>query len=222
MHHDLQVYADEGELALAAARHVASAARRAVEADGRFHLALSGGRTPWHMLERLGDLEVPWSNSFLWQVDERIAPPEDPDRNLSHITQTLGAHAERVRAMPVEDPDVELAAVRYGDSLPAHFHLVHLGLGPDGHTASLVPTDPVLAVVDRPVAVTEPYMGRRRMTLTYPGLARAHALLWLVSGEEKRDALNRLLAGDQAIPAGRVQAGASLVMADRAAASGVS
>jgi 6-phosphogluconolactonase/glucosamine-6-phosphate isomerase/deaminase len=121
--------------------------------------------------------------------------------------------------MPVNDGDLEAAARRYGDSLPARFDLVHLGLGPDGHTASLVPGDPVLEVTDRPVAVTAEYQGHRRMTLTYPALARADQLLWVVTGADKRAPLARLWAGDPSIPAGRVEAAASLIMADTAAST---
>jgi len=119
--------------------------------------------------------------------------------------------------MPVNDGDLEAAATAYGASLPEHFDLVHLGLGPDGHTASLVPGDPVLAVTDRLVALTQPYQGRVRMTLTYPALARASQLLWLVTGADKKEPLAKLLSGDTTIPGGRVDAVASLVMADRAA-----
>lgn len=215
MHHELRVYRDDSELSDAAAQHVAQTARRAVAEDGVFHLAVSGGRSPWQMFERLGDLDVPWANTVVWQTDERLAPPDDPDRNLTHLIEALHGHENCVRPMPVDDPDVDAAAERYADALPGAFHLVHLGLGPDGHTASLVPTDPVLDVHDQTVALTAAYTGRRRMTLTYPGLARARELLWLVSGSSKQDALRRLLEGDREIPAGRVEAGASIVMADR-------
>lgn len=219
MEHSLIVFDDFHSLSDAAARHVAELARNSVDHDGVFHFALSGGRSPWDMFGRLRELDVPWARTVLWQVDERIAPAEDPDRNLAHLREALGTETARLEAMPVEDPDVEAAAARYGSALPPQFHLVHLGIGPDGHTASLVPTDPVLDVHDRPVAVTATaYEGRRRMTLTYPALARARELLWLVSGEDKRAALQKLLASDPSVPAGRVEAGSSIVMADRAAA----
>lgn len=220
MEHDLRVFDDLDELSASAASYVAAAAREAVEREGSFHFAVSGGRSPWEMLSRLTRLDVPWDRTVIWQVDERIAPPDDPDRNLAHLREALAEATAVVRPMPVEDPDVEAAAARYGATLASRFDLVHLGIGPDGHTASLVPGDPVLEIQDRPVAVTSTaYEGRRRMTLTYPALARARQLLWLVSGQDKREALAKLLAADPSIPAGRVGANASVVMADRAAAT---
>lgn len=218
MHHDLIVFDDLDTLSDAAAHHVAEVARAAVRDDGAFHFALSGGRSPWEMLGRLTELDVPWERTVIWQVDERIAPADDPDRNLAHLREALGDKIAQVRPMPVEDDDLEAAAARYGSALPPQLHLVHLGIGPDGHTASLVPTDPVLEVRDRPVALTATvYQGRRRMTMTYPALARARQLLWLVSGGDKRGPLEKLLDADPSIPAGRVEAGSSIVMADRAA-----
>jgi len=217
MHHELETLADPAAVAAAGAAFVAERARAAVAASGSFHFAVSGGHTPWAMFAELASQQVPWDAVVIYQVDERVAPPGDPDRNLAHLRQALGTAPAQVRAMPVNESDLEVAAVAYSDSLPEHFDVVHLGLGPDGHTASLVPGDPVLAVTDRLVALTQPYQGRVRMTLTYPALARARQILWLVTGSDKKDPLAKLLAGDTTIPAGRVEAAASLVMADRAA-----
>jgi 6-phosphogluconolactonase len=217
MHHELETLADPAAVAAAGAAFVAERARAAVAASGSFHFAVSGGHTPWVMFAELVSQRVPWDAVVIYQVDERVAPPGDPDRNLAHLRQALGTAPAQVRAMPVNESDLEVAAATYADSLPEHFDLVHLGLGPDGHTASLVPGDPVLAVTERLVALTQPYQGRVRMTLTYPALARARQILWLVTGSDKKDPLAKLLAGDATIPAGRVEAAASLVMADRAA-----
>jgi 6-phosphogluconolactonase len=169
------------------------------------------------MFADLASETVPWEKVVLYQVDERVAPPEDPDRNLHHLREALGDAPAQVRAMPVNDADLAAAADAYGSLLPDHFDLIHLGLGPDGHTASLVPGDPVLEVTDRLVGLTEPYQGRVRMTLTYPALARARQILWLITGADKKEPLAKLLTGDTTIPAGRVHAGASLVLADRSA-----
>ena len=219
MHHQLQVWADPAEAALRAADYVADRASEAVADHGAFTLAVSGGSTPHGMFVALSRLDVPWSKTQIFQVDERVAPSDDAERNLHQLQQALGGVPASIETMPVELPDLEAAADEYAARLPVHLDLVHLGLGPDGHTASLVPGDAVLAERHRDVAVTaEPYQGRRRMTLTYSGLARARQILWLVTGADKREALTRLLDGDAEIPAGRVTADASLVMADRAAA----
>jgi 6-phosphogluconolactonase len=222
------IFADADTVAREAARAVAAAARAAVASRGRFVLALSGGRTPWQMLRALGDEAVPWSDVHVFQVDERIAPAGDPERNLTQLSESLLDRAalppQQIYAMPVEEADLDAAASRYSRTLervagvPPVLDLVHLGLGADGHTASLVPGDPVLDVSDRDVAITGIYMGRRRMTLTYPILNRARRILWLVTGTDKVAMLPRLLAADAAIPAGRVHLERALVLADVAAA----
>jgi 6-phosphogluconolactonase len=190
----------------AAARRGAELIAEAIAERGARTLAVSGGHAPWRMFELLGERELDWSQVTIFQVDERIAPDGDPDRNLTHLRQNLPPEAlVRVRPMPVTDPDPEAAAGRYAEELPEALDLVHLGLGPDGHTASLVPGDPVLEVTDRRVAVTAEYQGRRRMTLTYPVLEAAAQILWLVTGADKVDALAKLRAGDESIPAGRVR-----------------
>jgi 6-phosphogluconolactonase len=217
MQHELQTLADPDAVSRAGAAFVAERARAAVAARGSFHFAVSGGHTPWAMFAELAAETVPWESVVIYQVDERVAPPGDPDRNLTHLTQALGSAPAQVRPMPVNDSDLAAAAGRYAAVLPGQFDLVHLGLGPDGHTASLVPGDPVLSVTDRLVALTQPYQVRVRMTLTYPALARARQILWLITGADKKEPLAKLLAGDTSIPAGRVEATASLIMADRSA-----
>jgi 6-phosphogluconolactonase len=218
MEHELVTLTDASALASEAAVFVAARAKAAVAAHGRFTLAVSGGRTPWAMFADLAHDTLPWDEVQLFQVDERVAPDGDPDRNLTHLHLSLTGLPVDIVAMPVNDADLDAAMAVYANRLPDRFDLVHLGLGDDGHTASLVPGDPVLEVTDRLVALTQPYQGHRRMTLTYPALARADELLWLVSGEDKQEPLAKLLAGDRSIPAGRVQAGQSTVLADAAAA----
>jgi 6-phosphogluconolactonase len=218
MRHDLDVSPDDETVARKAAGYVADLARAAIEARGRFTFAVSGGHTPWAMFSALAGERMPWADVDLFQVDERVAPDGDPDRNLTHLRASIGSAPARIHPMPVTDADLDLAAGAYATVLPQRFDLVHLGLGPDGHTASLVPGDPVLQVTDVLVALTQPYQGHQRMTLTYPALARADQLLWLVTGPDKQDPLAKLLAGDESIPAGRVAAARSLVLADEAAA----
>ncbi len=220
----IDVLPDPDAVARRAAQHIAAASRAAVAARGRCALAVSGGRTPWAMLRALAGEEVPWSEVHFFQVDERVAPAGDPDRNLTHLRASLPAQAQ-VHPMPVEARALEAAAADYARELariagePAVLDLVHLGLGPDGHTASLVPGDSALGVANRDVAVTGPYQERRRMTLTYPVLDRAREILWIVTGAEKAPMLARLRDGDRSIPAGRVRGERALALVDRAAAA---
>jgi 6-phosphogluconolactonase len=216
--HDTEIAPDASALAGMAASYVLALAKAAVVERGRFTFAVSGGHTPWAMFAALRAEYMPWNHVDLYQVDERVAPEGDPDRNLTHLRESIGDVPARVHPMPVNDPDLDAAAAAYAAELPERFDLVHLGLGPDGHTASLVPGDPVLEVTDRLVGVTRPYQGHPRMTLTYPALSRAGQLLWLVAGSDKRDPMAKLLAGDESIPAGRVRAARSLIMADESAA----
>jgi 6-phosphogluconolactonase len=212
----VEVLPDLGSVGEHAAELIAEAVRRAVSEGRRFAWAISGGETPVPMFLRLGTLELPWDLIDTWQVDERVAPPDDPDRNRSLQVRALPPEAlDGIRWMPVEDDDLEAAAARYAATLPERFDVVHLGLGADGHTASLVPGDPVLDVRDGDVAVTGPYEGHRRMTLTYPGLSRAERVLWVVTGSEKRDALKKLLADDHSIPATHVDVPDQVVVTDQ-------
>ena len=214
---ELEVLPDADAVARRAAEIVASAVREAVRARGRCTFAVSGGRTPWAMFRELATEDLPWKEVGIWQVDERIAPDGDPDRNLTELEPILPRDAE-LHPMPVTEDDLEAAAERYAASLPETFDLIHLGMGDDGHTASLVPGDHVLDVTDRDVALTGGYRGRRRMTLTYRVLDRAHRVLWLITGVDKSPMLSRLLVGDPSIPAGRVSAPEQLVIADVAVA----
>ena len=223
----IEVMDTAGSVAQKAAAIIAEEARLAVDAHGRFVFAVSGGHTPWLMLRELANADVPWPAVHIVQVDERVAPAGDPDRNLTHLRESLLDHAPlsaaQVHPMPVESADLENAAAEYAAILqqisgsPPVLDLVHLGLGPDGHTASLVPGDPVLDVENAEVAVTRVYQGRRRMTLTYPVINRSRRVLWVVTGEDKTPALSRLLAGDATIPAGRVRREHALLIADKAA-----
>jgi 6-phosphogluconolactonase len=219
MEHELVTVPDAESLAGRAAEFVAGRARAAIADHGQLSFAVSGGATPWAMFAQLAHHDLPWASVRIYQVDERVAPDGDPDRNLTHLRQALGRLPAELRPMPVTAADLDGAAAAYASQLPSRFDLVHLGLGADGHTASLVPGDPVLDVADRLVAVTRPYQGHRRMTLTYPALARAEELLWLVSGADKHQALTRLLARDPSIPAGRIDAEHSMIFADAASAA---
>ncbi|GMU35602.1 MAG: 6-phosphogluconolactonase [Planctomycetia bacterium] len=224
----MQVLADADAVAQAAAVIIAEEARAAVHTRGRFNVAFSGGQTPRRMLRVLAGEDVPWNSLHVVQVDERVAPLGHPDRNLTLLREALleqaPLHGEQIHAMPVDLPDLDAAAASYGRELseiagsPPILDLVHLGLGSDGHTASLVPGDSVLDVTKSDVAMTGVYQGRRRMTLTYPILNRSRRILWIVTGSEKAAMLARLWTGDLSIPAGGVNRNQVLVLADRAAA----
>ena len=220
---ETKVFADAKAASRYAAELVASTGREAVEERGEYDLALSGGKTPWAMIGMLGEMEeMPWESAHIFQVDERVAPPGDEARNLTHLVQMLSIdHQAALRPMPVTSRDLELSAAEYEVHVPERLDLVHLGLGPDGHTASLVPGDSVLEVEDRRVAMTwEPYEDHRRMTLTYPALAAARRILWLVLGEKAREPLAKLLAGDTSIPAGRVENDDMILVCDEEAMGG--
>ena len=217
-----EVFDNADSAAQKAAAALAVDARSAIATRGRFSLAVSGGHTPWIMLRALANEDVSWAGVHIFQVDERIAPDGDPDRNLTHLRESFLQHVplreEQVHAMPVEAADLPQAAAEYARALPSVLDVVHLGLGPDGHTASLIPGDPVLQVTDADVGITGVYQKRRRMTLTYPALNRARRVLWVVTGPDKTSMFHRLLDGDESIPAGRIRREGALAIADRAAA----
>jgi 6-phosphogluconolactonase len=219
--HRLEVLDDPAAVHRRGADLIGETVRSSIDEKARCALGVSGGHDPWPMFSQLEDDGLDWTRIEIYQVDERVAPAGSEERNLTHLIESLSIGAQgSIRPMPVTDNDLEAAADRYAKLLPEALDLAHMGLGPDGHTASLVPGDPVLEVTDRRVVVTAgPYEGVRRMTLTFPVLSRVRFLLWVVTGEEKRDALKMLLARDPSIPAGRVEPGGdSLILADRAAA----
>lgn len=226
---EFAVLEDPGAVARYAAATIAADARAAIAERGRFVMAVSGGHTPWLMLRALGEESLAWESVHVVQVDERVAPDGHPDRNLTHLQESLLEHAplrpEQIHAMPVDvdAPDLDAAATAYASVLreiagtPPVLDLAHLGLGPDGHTASLVPGDAILDVTDRDVALTGTYQGRRRMSLTFPMLNRSRRILWLVTGSDKNAVLERLRAGDASLPAARIRRTQALLLADRAA-----
>lgn len=223
----IHVGADVDEAAAQAARIIATSLRDAIAERGRAAVAFSGGTTPWAMLRALVAAGVDWQVVDVFQVDERVVPKGDPDRNASHIESMLVRPAPVPKArwhpIPVEEPDPAGAARHYErtlrDVLDGDLDVVHLGLGDDGHTASLVPGDPVLGVTDRLVAPTAAYQDHRRVTLTYPTINAARSIVWLVAGAGKGEMLRRLVAGDPTIPAGRVLQDRALVVCDEAAAA---
>jgi 6-phosphogluconolactonase len=225
----IEVFDNADLVAQKAASFIAGEARKFIALRGHFIIAVSGGKTPWKMLRALANEDVPWEGMHILQVDERLAPEGDPDRNLTHLRESLIGHApilpERIYAMQVLEKDPEAAATTYAHTIrqitgsPVIIDLIHLGLGPDGHTASLIPGDPVLDVTDKDVALTEIYQGRQRLTLTYPIINRARKILWLVTGSEKNEMLQRLLERDLSIPAGRISQEHALVLADKEAAN---
>jgi 6-phosphogluconolactonase len=219
--HKLEVLDDPAAVHRHGAELIAEAAREALEDRDRCAIAVSGGLDPWPMFSRLEDHQLDWTRIEIFQVDERVAPAGSDERNLTHLIESLSIGAQgSIRPMPVTDDDLEAAADRYAETLPDALDIAHLGIGSDGHTASLVPGDPVLDVTDRRVAVTAgEYQGVRRMTLTFPALEHVRKLLWVVTGEEKVDALQMLIDQDPSTPSGRVRPGGdSLILADRAAA----
>jgi len=227
MHTDILDSSDAA--AAAAAAFIAKAAHKSIKERDLFAFAVSGGHSPWVMLRELGKEDLDWSKVHVFQVDERIAPQGDDDRNLTHLQESLLSTAPldptHIHAMPVDSKDLNDATSLYAELLgsvcgkPIELDLVHLGLGPDGHTASLVPDDTVLNVTDRDVALTGgTYQGRQRMTLTYPCINRARQVMWLVTGAAKQPVFPKLQAADSSIPGGRVEQSHATLFADRDAA----
>ncbi len=222
-----EILPDPKAVAARAAERIAQVVRAAVTERGRCALAISGGTTPWLAFRALAGEDVPWDRVHLFQVDERVALSGDPERNYFHLKEALidriPIPAANVHPMPVEEEDLDAGARRYEADLrgiagtPPVLDLVQLGLGEDGHTASLFPGDAALRIVASDVGVSGWYKGRKRMTLAFPAIDRARCILWLVTGAGKTAALARLLAGDRSIPAGRVRSDRAVLLADTAA-----
>lgn len=208
------------QTAASAAAFFYQAIVQAVQQSNRALVAVSGGHTPWIMLRKLAEQQLPWDKLIFFQVDERDCPINDPQRNLAHLRACLPSAAQ-IRPMPVEaglaGAETYMQTLTELAGAPPVLDVVHLGLGPDGHTASLVPDDPVLDESQRDVAWTHPYQGHRRMTMTFPLLNRARQIFWLVTGADKQEAVQRLLAGDKSIPASRITAANRLLFADESA-----
>jgi 6-phosphogluconolactonase len=214
---------DAASLSHAVADAIAEGIAAAIDERARAVVAFSGGSTPAPMLRELSRRALPWERVTVFQVDERVAPDGHDDRNATMLLREL---LDRVAAvaylMPVTTPDLDAGAADYaallGDVCGGVLDVVHLGLGPDGHTASLVPGDPVLQVRDRDVATTGEYEGRRRMTLTYPALNRARRIVWEVSGADKADAVLAMVEGRD-VPGAVVAKDSAVLIADAAAAA---
>lgn len=215
---------DPGAVANRAAELISQVAREAVAERGGCAMAFSGGTTPLRAFRALAGKDVPWDRVHLFQVDERVCLSDDPARNHARLKEALidriAIPSANVHPMPVEGEDLDEGARRYEAILrqfagaPPVLDLVQLGLGEDGHTASLFPEDAALRVIDSDVAVTGLHGGLRRMTLTFPAIDRARCILWLVTGAGKSVALERLRAGDRSIPAGRVRSDRAVLIAD--------
>jgi 6-phosphogluconolactonase len=210
-----------------AAEFIARRLMQAVRERGQASLAISGGRTPWGMFDQLAAQELTWGAVHLFQVDERIAPLDHDARNWKQVLAS--ALARRVpranqHPMPVEIEEPEMAAEQYARTLtewvgdPPTLDVVHLGIGADGHTASLFADDSPLQETQRLVAVSHRYEGYQRLTLTLPVLNRARCVVWFAVGAARRAALTRLFNGDTAIPAGQVQRDHATCFTDREAA----
>ena len=196
----LNIRPDADQATRSAGVWLQAAIARSIGQRGRCSVAISGGSTSGALLEQLGTATLPWNAVDVFQVDERIAPPQAEARNLRVLARHLAGHAGvRIHPMPVESDDLDAAAARYQSVLrrvcgtPPVLDVVHLGLGADGHTASLIPGDAALRIVDADVALTAIYQSYRRMTLTMPVLRNAGQQLWLVTGAVKADALHELL-----------------------------
>lgn len=225
---EIRTFQSANEVAKEAAAYIADRIRENLTKKGFFTMAISGGRTPWEMIKELAQEDLPWEKVFLFQVDERIAPDGHQDRNLTQLFNTIQGTKMMTRLnifpMQVIAEDLDHACQEYADHIKkitesGKLDLIHLGIGTDGHTASLIPGDDVLEVQDKNVALTSsPYQGRNRMTLTYPLINQAEKILWIITGEEKAEMLERLLQQDPKIPAGKISQSQAIILTEESAA----
>ncbi len=226
---EIRTFQSAEEVAKEAANYIADRIRENIARKGYFTFAISGGRTPWMMIKELAQYDLPWEKVFLFQVDERVAPDAHVDRNLNQLFKAIEGSKLLLRLnifpMRVNAENLDEACEEYESHIKrmtenGKFDLIHLGIGSDGHTASLIPGDPVLEVEDRGVAMTaEPYQGRLRMTLTYPLINQADKILWVITGEEKAEMLNRLLHQDPKIPAGKIAQNHAVIFTEEIASA---
>jgi 6-phosphogluconolactonase len=225
---EIRTFQSAHDVAKEAATYIADRIRENLTKKGFFTMAISGGRTPWEMIRELAKEDLEWEKVFLFQVDERIAPDGHPDRNLTQLFKSIENTKLPTRLnvfpMHVIAEDLDQACQDYADHIQritetGKLDLVHLGMGTDGHTASLIPGDEVLDILDKNVTLTRnPYQGRQRMTLTYPLINEAEKILWVVTGEEKAQMLERLLQKDPTIPAGKINQTHAILLTEESAA----
>lgn len=224
----LEIFNNSDEVAEKAAQFIEERMRTAILTKGSFTMAISGGKTPWQMLKILAKAKLRWEKVFLFQVDERVAPDGNEERNLTQLFKSIEGSGimTRINVFPMHviSENLEEETKSYEEAIRnltenGELDLIHLGMGSDGHTASLIPGDSVCEITDADIAMTlHPYQGRMRMTMTYPLINRAKEVLWLVTGEEKAEMLKRLLQQDPSIPAGKVNPVHATIFADQAAA----
>jgi 6-phosphogluconolactonase len=227
---ETEVLNDPERLAQRAAEWLAAAAKASRD---RFVVALSGGSTPKRMYQILAGMDLPWQRTHWFWGDERFVPPDDVLSNYRMAREALFDHAPvpaaNIHPVPTQGLEPEAAAAAYeaelkrfygGERLdPAQpvFDITLLGLGPDGHTASLFPGTAVLAERHKWVAAVIGAKDEARITFTYPLLESSRHIAFLVAGAEKRRMLGLLLGGDREIPAGRLSKEHAQVFADSAA-----